>query len=58
MEESCGDIAIESIQGWIRRSRAYFPLPCKRNIYCDVDEGMWPDPAQRRNAEGAKDADQ
>ncbi len=59
MEESCGDIAIESIQGWIRHSRAYFPRCLAReNIYCDVDEGMWPDPAQRRNAEGAEDADQ
>ncbi len=60
MEEACGDIAIESIQGWIRHSRAYFPRCLAReNIYCDVDEGMWPDPAQRRDAEGAEeDADQ
>jgi len=52
MEEACGDIAVESCQGWLRHSRAFFPRCLAReNIACDVDENLWPDPAQRQDAD-------
>ncbi len=45
MEETCGDIEVGSIQGWIRHTRQYFPrcLACE-DITCDVDKVLWPDP--------------
>lgn len=50
MEQACGDIDVQSIQAWIRHSRAYFPRCLAReDIACDVDEVMWPDPNRRQN---------
>ena len=49
MDLACGDIGEESCQGWIRHTRAFFPRCLRRdNIACDVDEVLWPDPAQRQ----------
>lgn len=49
MDLACGDIGEESCQGWIRHTRGFFPRCLRRdNIACDVDEVLWPDPAQRR----------
>ncbi|XP_039464307.1 uncharacterized protein LOC120437816 isoform X1 [Oreochromis aureus] len=51
MEQACVDIPAEAFQGWIRRSRAFFPQCLARdNIACDVDEVMWPNAAQRHDA--------
>lgn len=50
MEDACGDIEVASVQGWMRHARRYFPRCLAReNILCDVDEVLWPDPAQRRD---------
>ncbi|KAL7887091.1 hypothetical protein AOLI_G00048120 [Acnodon oligacanthus] len=52
MEEACSDIPLESIQGWIKRARDYFPLCLSRNnIVCNVDEVMWLDQDQRQEPE-------
>lgn len=49
MDLACGDIGEESCQGWIRHTRGFFPRCLRRdNIACDVDEVLWPDPAQRQ----------
>ncbi len=51
MDLACGDIGEESCQGWIRHTRGFFPRCLRRdNIACDVDEVLWPDPAQRQEA--------
>ncbi|XP_051505235.1 uncharacterized protein LOC127412695 isoform X2 [Myxocyprinus asiaticus] len=47
MEEACGDIAVESCQGCLRHSRAFFPRCLAReNIVSNVDENLWPDPGR------------
>lgn len=53
MEEACLDITVEACQGWIRHARVFFSPCCLAgaNIACDVDENLWPDPDQRREAE-------
>ena len=49
MDLACGDIGEESCQGWIRHTRDVFPHYLRRDsIACDVDEVLWPDPAQRQ----------
>lgn len=49
MEQACDDITVESCQGWVRHTRGFFPRCLAReNIACDVDEVLWPDPAQRQ----------
>ncbi len=48
MEDTCGNIEVASVQGWIRHARRYFPRCLAReNVSCDVDEVLWPDPARR-----------
>jgi hypothetical protein len=47
MDLACSDIGEESCQGWIRHTRGFFPR-CLRRDACDVDEVLWPDPAQRQ----------
>ncbi|KAM4581429.1 uncharacterized protein PAE49_005983 isoform 1-T1 [Odontesthes bonariensis] len=50
MEQACGDIAVRSINGWIRHTRRYFPRCLAReDIACDVDEILWPDPNRRQD---------
>lgn len=52
MELACGDMGVESCQGWIRHTRGFLPRCLGRdNIACDVDQVLWPDPAQRQDAE-------
>ncbi|KAI7790308.1 hypothetical protein IRJ41_012888 [Triplophysa rosa] len=52
MEEACLDISIDACQGWIRHAREFYSRCLARaNIACDVDEILWPDPEQRRDAE-------
>lgn len=39
MVDTCGDVSVESIQGFLRHTRAFFPCCLARaNIMCDVDE--------------------
>ena len=52
MELACVDIPVEAFQGWMRHSRAFFPRCLARdNMACNVDEVMWPDAAQRHDAD-------
>ena len=52
MTGACGDISVESCQGWIRHAKGFFPRCLAReNIACDVDEVLWPHPAERRDPE-------
>lgn len=49
---ACGDIGVVCCQGWIQHTRGLFPCCLAwENVACDVDEALWPDPAQRRDAE-------
>lgn len=52
VEEPCGEIDVGAIQGWMRRSRHFFPRCLAREDgACDVDEAWtWPDPAVRQHA--------
>ncbi|XP_049908273.1 uncharacterized protein LOC126395121 [Epinephelus moara] len=50
MEEACGDVSLESIQGFMRHSRRFFQRCLDReNIACDVDEALWPDRNRRHD---------
>lgn len=40
MVDSCGDV--ESIQGWMRCTRMFFPHCLARATKCNVDEILWP----------------
>ncbi|KAL0168596.1 hypothetical protein M9458_036818, partial [Cirrhinus mrigala] len=52
MDAACDDIGVEVIQGWIRHAKGFFPRCLARDrIACDVDEVLWPDHAQRHDAE-------
>ncbi|KAI7813361.1 hypothetical protein IRJ41_016689, partial [Triplophysa rosa] len=52
MELACGDIDVQSCQGWIHHTRGFFARCLARdNIACNVDEVLWPDPAQRHDPE-------
>jgi hypothetical protein len=45
---------LESIQGFLRHTRAFFPCCLARaNIMCDFDEILWPDPDLRWDDENA-----
>ncbi|TWW73331.1 hypothetical protein D4764_15G0007250 [Takifugu flavidus] len=51
VEEPCGEIDMGAIQGWMRRSRHFFPRRLAREDgACDVDEALWADPAVRQHA--------
>uniref|UniRef100_A0A1A7W7E2 Tc1-like transposase DDE domain-containing protein n=2 Tax=Iconisemion striatum TaxID=60296 RepID=A0A1A7W7E2_9TELE len=51
MEEGCGDVAIETCQGFMRHSRRYFQRCLdQEDIACDYDEALWPDRDQRHDA--------
>ncbi|XP_039666173.1 uncharacterized protein LOC120564968 [Perca fluviatilis] len=52
MDAACDNIGVEAIQGWIRHAKGFFPRCLARDrIACDVDEVLWPDRAQRHDAE-------
>ncbi len=52
MDAACDNIGVEAIQGWIRHAKGFFPHCLARDrIACDVDEVLWPDHAQRHDAE-------
>ncbi len=52
MDAACDNIGVEAIQGWIRHAKGFFPRCLARDrIACDVDEALWPDHAQRHDAE-------
>ncbi len=52
MDAACDNIGVEAIQGWIRHAKGFFPRCLARDrIACDVDEVLWPDHAQRHDAE-------
>ncbi len=44
-------ILVDACQGWIRHARGFYPRCLARdNIACDVEDVLWPDPDQRRDA--------
>ena len=48
--EACDQMEVAAMQGWIRRSRRFFPrCLANDNIACDVDEIFWPDPTRQRD---------
>lgn len=52
MDLACGDTVVESCQNWIRHTEGDFPhFLARENVACDVDEFLWPDPAQTGESE-------
>ncbi|MGH0164636.1 UNVERIFIED_CONTAM: hypothetical protein FKN15_052414 [Acipenser sinensis] len=51
MDEACDDINADQCQAWIRHAKRFFPR-CMNNedIYCDVDENLWPNAQDRLDA--------
>ena len=58
MDAACQDITADSCRAWIRHSRRYYPhCLAWEDIWCDVDENLWPDRREREEAEDAEDQD-
>ncbi len=56
MYDACNDISADQCQAWIRHARRVFPrCLANKNIHCDVDENLWPNPHDR--VDGNIDAD-
>lgn len=52
MDVACTDVGLEPAQGWIWHAKGFFPCcRARKNTACEVDEGLWPDSAQRHDAE-------
>ena len=52
MEEACWAVGFEACQGFMRHSRRFFQRCLdQEDMACDVDEALWPDRNQRRDAQ-------
>ena len=51
VSEHAADIVVDFCQDWIRHTSGFFSCSSPReHAACDMDEVLWPDPAQRREA--------